>query len=58
MAQINWAWNPDIHYRLGLAYEKTAQPVLARQQLQRVLKINPNYSDAADVMKQLAQLKS
>jgi len=47
-----------VHYHLGLAYEKTDQPKLARQHLQRVLKINPNYSDAADVKKQLAQLAS
>ena len=50
--------NPDIHYHLGLAYEKTNQPGLARQQLERVLKINPNYSDAANVRKKLAELKS
>jgi cellulose synthase operon protein C len=48
----------DVHYHLGLAYEKTDQPQLARQQLQQVLKINPNYSSAAQVKKELAQLKS
>jgi tetratricopeptide (TPR) repeat protein len=47
-----------VHYHLGLAYEKAEQPALAKQHLQRVLKINPNYSDAADVKKQLAQLAS
>jgi tetratricopeptide (TPR) repeat protein len=47
-----------IHYHLGLAYEKINQPALARQHLEKVLKINPNYGDAADVKKQLAQLKS
>jgi tetratricopeptide (TPR) repeat protein len=47
-----------VHYHLGLAYAKTDQPALARQHLERVLKINPNYSDAADVKKQLAGLKS
>jgi Tfp pilus assembly protein PilF len=47
-----------VHYHLGLAYEKTAQPTLARQHFERVLKINPNYSHAADVKTQLAQLKS
>jgi Tfp pilus assembly protein PilF len=41
-----------------MAYAKTDQPALARQQLERVLKINPNYSEAAEVKKQLAQLKS
>ncbi|PYV68036.1 MAG: hypothetical protein DMG96_37565 [Acidobacteria bacterium] len=50
--------NPTVHYDLGLAYEKTEQPALARQHLERVLKINPNYSSAADVKKLLAQLHS
>src|ERR1019366_3108030 len=30
--------NPDIHYHLGMAYEKTEQPALARQHLEHVLK--------------------
>jgi len=47
-----------VHYHLGLAYEKTGKNDLARQQLERVLKIDPNYGQAADVKKQLAQLKS
>jgi tetratricopeptide (TPR) repeat protein len=47
-----------IHYHLGLAYEKINQPALARQHLEKVLKINPNYSDAGEVKKQLAQPKS
>ena len=46
------------HYHLGLAYARAAQPSLAKQHLERVLKINPNYSDADDVKKQLAQLRS
>ncbi len=50
--------DPTVHYHLGLAYEKTGKNDLARQHLERVLKINPNYSEAADVKKQLAQLKS
>jgi tetratricopeptide (TPR) repeat protein len=50
--------NPTVHYHLGLAYEKTDQSGLAREQLEKVLKINPNYGDADDVKKQLAQLKS
>lgn len=48
----------NIYYHLALAYQKTNQPILARQQLQRVLKINPNYNDAADLKKQLAQVRS
>ena len=50
--------NPTYHYHLGLAYAKAEQPVLARQHLERVLKLDPKYSDADDVRKQLAQLKS
>jgi len=50
--------NPDLHYHLGLAYQKTEQPALAREQLERVLKLNPNYRAAAEIKKQLAGLKS
>ncbi|MGA7299193.1 MAG: tetratricopeptide repeat protein, partial [Candidatus Sulfotelmatobacter sp.] len=50
--------SPDIHYHLGMAYAKSGQPTLARQQFERVLKINPNSSSAADAKNQLAQLKS
>jgi tetratricopeptide (TPR) repeat protein len=46
------------HYHLGLAYAKAAQPALAKQHLERVLKIDPKYPDADDVRKQLAQLRS
>jgi len=48
--------NPTIHYHLGLAYEKTGQIALAREQFQHVLKISPNSTDAAAVKKELAQL--
>jgi tetratricopeptide (TPR) repeat protein len=48
----------DIHYHLGLTYEKTAHPALARQHLERALKINPDYSAASDIKKQLGTLKS
>src|SRR5581483_8031450 len=39
--------NPTYHYHLGMAYAKAEQPALARQHLERVLKIDPKYSDAA-----------
>ena len=48
----------EIHYHLGMAYVKAEKPALARQQLEQVLKINPNYSEAADVKRQLDSLKS
>jgi Flp pilus assembly protein TadD len=47
--------NADIHYHLGMAYAKNGQTALARQQLERALKLNPN---ATDTKRQLAQLKS
>jgi tetratricopeptide (TPR) repeat protein len=50
--------DPRVHYHLGLAYTKSGQSALARQELQRMLKMNPNSSDAAEAKKQLAQLKS
>jgi len=54
------AGNPDdadIHYHLGLAYQKINQNSQARQQLERVLRINPNYANAAEVRKALAGLR-
>jgi Tfp pilus assembly protein PilF len=42
---------------LGLAYERSGQLALARQQLQQVLKINPDYVLADDVRKHLSQLR-
>jgi tetratricopeptide (TPR) repeat protein len=50
--------NPDIHYHLAMAYEKSEQPALARQQFEQVLKIFPNYRDAAEIKKELIRLKS
>jgi cellulose synthase operon protein C len=50
--------DPKTHFHLGMAYAKNGQTALARQQLQLVLKINPNSAEAADAKKQLAQSKS
>jgi len=50
--------NPDLHYHLALAYQKTNQPLLARQHFERVLKIDPSYSEASEIKKQLGSLKS
>jgi tetratricopeptide (TPR) repeat protein len=52
------AEDATVHYHLGLAYQKANQSALARQQLERVLKINPNYPKAADVRKALSELRS
>jgi Tfp pilus assembly protein PilF len=43
---------------LGLTYQKTEHPALARQHLERALKIDPNYGAANDIKKQLGNLKS
>ena len=45
--------DPSVHYHLGLAYQKANQPVLARQQLERVLKISPNNTDARKALSEL-----
>jgi tetratricopeptide (TPR) repeat protein len=50
--------SPDIDYHLGWAYEKTAQPVLARQHFENLLKSHPNFPAAAEIQKELTHLKS
>ncbi len=45
--------NPVVHYHLALAYEKANQLSQARQQLERVLKINPNNSEARKALSEL-----
>jgi tetratricopeptide (TPR) repeat protein len=50
--------NPDIHFHLGMSYEKSEQPELARQQYEHVLKMYPNYRDAVEIKKALIRLKS
>jgi Flp pilus assembly protein TadD len=50
--------NPRFHYHLGMAYAKNGQATLARQQLEQLLKLTPDSSDAEDARKQLAELKS
>ena len=45
--------DPAVHYHLALAYEKSNQPAQARQQLERALKISPNFSDAKKALSEL-----
>jgi len=45
--------DPTVHYHLALAYQKANQPALARQQLERVLKINPSNSEARKALSEL-----
>jgi cellulose synthase operon protein C len=48
--------DPTFHYHLGLAYQAADQPSLAKEHLQQVLKLSPNYNDADGVKKALAEL--
>jgi TolA-binding protein len=50
--------DPNIHYHLGMAYEKGAQPALARQHFEHVLKNYPNYSGTAEIKRELTHLSS
>ncbi len=47
---------PTFHYHLGLAYQKTNDRARAKEHLEWTLKIDPNYSQAAEVKKALAEL--
>ncbi len=43
----------DLHYHLGLAYQKVNQPALARQQLEKAVKLSPNNADARKALSDL-----
>jgi tetratricopeptide (TPR) repeat protein len=45
--------DPVVHYHLAMAYQKANQPSQARQQLERVLKINPNNAEARKALSEL-----
>ena len=45
--------DPAVHYHLAMAYEKLNQTSQARQQLERVLKINPNNTEARKALSEL-----
>ncbi|HXW89081.1 MAG TPA: tetratricopeptide repeat protein [Terriglobales bacterium] len=48
--------NPTYQYHLGMAYQSEKHVSEARLHLERVLKIDPNYENASDVRKALAEL--
>ncbi len=50
--------NATFNYHLGMAYAKNGQAALAKQQLDRVVKIKPNSSEAEDLRRALAEMKS
>jgi tetratricopeptide (TPR) repeat protein len=43
----------DLHYHLGLAYQKTKQTALARQQLEKAIKLSPDNADARKALSEL-----
>jgi Flp pilus assembly protein TadD len=43
----------DVHYHLGLAYQKKNNLGLARQQLEKAVKLNPNQADARKALSEL-----
>jgi tetratricopeptide (TPR) repeat protein len=43
----------DLHYHLGLAYQKDNKAALARQQLEKAIKINPKNDDARKALLEL-----
>ena len=45
--------DPVLHYHLGLAYQKANQLSLARQQLEKVLKLKPDHTDARKALQEL-----
>jgi Tfp pilus assembly protein PilF len=47
--------NPNYHYHLGMVYEKQANYPLAKKQFEDALQINPNYTQAAEIRKMLAE---
>jgi cellulose synthase operon protein C len=49
--------NALFNYHLGLAYAKTGQAGLAKQQLDRVVKIKPNFPDVDELRRALAEAK-
>ena len=49
--------NALYNYHLGLAYAKTGQAALARQQLDRVVKLKPNSPEVDELRKAVAEIK-
>jgi Flp pilus assembly protein TadD len=48
--------NPSYRYRLGLAYVRTGNKDAARRELQQALKLRPDFPEAADARRTLAEL--
>jgi tetratricopeptide (TPR) repeat protein len=49
--------NALFNYHLGLAYAKSGQAALAKQQLDRVVKIKPDFPDVDQLRREIAEVK-
>jgi Flp pilus assembly protein TadD len=49
--------NVLFNFHLGLAYARNGQAALARQQLNRVVKLQPDFPDAEQLRKAVAEIK-
>ena len=50
--------NPRFHYHLGMAYAKIGDATHAREQFQKLVKMDPDSPEAADATKQLSRFQS
>jgi len=50
--------NPLFNYHLGLAYARSGQANLAKQQLDRVVRIKPDFPDVEELRRAVAEAKS
>jgi tetratricopeptide (TPR) repeat protein len=49
------AKNPTYHYHLGMSYEKANNPVMAKKELEYTLQVSPNFSQATEIRRVLAE---
>lgn len=45
--------DPTVHYHLGLAYQRTRQLAPARHEMERALKLDPNYAEARKALSEM-----
>jgi tetratricopeptide (TPR) repeat protein len=50
--------NPTYHYHLGMAYEKANNYAQAKKELEYTLQVSPNYAQADEIRKVLAESSS
>jgi Flp pilus assembly protein TadD len=50
--------HPRFHYHLGMAYAKVGDATHAREQFQKLVKMDPESAEAAEATKQLSRFRS